>query len=382
MSQRVSWIHFGDLHIVDRDEQNYRDFLALIDEAGHYMNSGIDFAFLPGDNADDGEEHEYRLVKEAIRRSRFPVHAITGDHDIVSGNLNLFRRYLADPPHRTFAIGAHRFLFLNSVAHWHPPVFGLGGEQMSWLRDELHRARRSQERIVVFMHAYPSEHGNDAAELAHLFREANVWLVEMGHTHYNELANDGQILYATTRSTGQIEEGPVGFSVTTLDAGVFGWKFKPLGEWPLVMVTAPSDRRLIVDPGNPMQVVRDSLEVRARVWGASIENVTLFVDEEEPVAMEPRDACTWQARWNRRPLADGSHRLMVIAQTSDGLSGEDNVTILVNRRREYTGPARRTPDYENAIAAWPEKGILGTQLGPNENGHPWPPRRKRTGLSQ
>ena len=80
--------------------------------------------------------------------------------------------------------------------------------------------------ITVFMHAYPSEH-EEAAELATLFRERGVSLVEMGHTHYNELANDGRTVYAATRSTGQIEEGPVGFSVTTLDAGVISWKFKP-----------------------------------------------------------------------------------------------------------------------------------------------------------
>ena len=40
-------------------------------------------------------------------------------------------------------------------------------------------------------------------------------------------------------------------------------------------------------------------------------------------------------------------------------------------------PARRPVDYENALGEWPEKHILGTQLGPNENGHPWPPHRKR-----
>lgn len=38
------------------------------------------------------------------------------------------------------------------------------------------------------------------------------------------LANDGRTVYAATRSTGQIEEGPAGFSVTTLDDGVVSWK--------------------------------------------------------------------------------------------------------------------------------------------------------------
>lgn len=52
--------------------------------------------------------------------------------------------------------------------------------------------------------------------------------MEMGHTHYNELANDGQTAYAATRSTEQIEEGPAGFSVTTLDGGVIS---PSVGEW-------------------------------------------------------------------------------------------------------------------------------------------------------
>lgn len=30
-SETVSWIHFGDLHITTRHEQNYRDFVSLIE---------------------------------------------------------------------------------------------------------------------------------------------------------------------------------------------------------------------------------------------------------------------------------------------------------------------------------------------------------------
>ena len=382
MRQRVSWLHFGDLHIAGPNEQNHRDFLTLIDEASRQMEVGIDFALLPGDNADDGEEDEYQLVKEAVGRCRFPVHAIAGDHDVAAGDLELFRLYLADPPHRSFIMGGHRFVLLNSVAHWHPPVFGLGDEQMNWLRNELRMARSARERVVVFMHAYPSEHGADAAELRHLFRDGGVLLVEMGHTHYNELANDGRLIYAATRSTGQIEEGPAGFSVTALDDGVVSWKFKPIGEWPLVMVTSPADQRLIIDPCSPSQVVRGPLQVRACVWGASIDAVTLSLDQGEPVAMEAMDVCTWGILWNPGQLADGSHLLAVNARTSDGHSAEDRIAVHVNRRGEYAPPARQQTDYENAIGAWAEKHILGTQLGPNENGHPWPPRWERVGGTQ
>ena len=49
----------------------------------------------------------------------------------------------------------------------------------------------------------------------------------MGHTHYNELSNDGHTLYTATRSTGTDRRGAtVGFSVTNLDNGiVVSWRF-------------------------------------------------------------------------------------------------------------------------------------------------------------
>ena len=382
MSKRISWIHFGDLHITEANKQNHRDFLSLIEEANRHMESGIDFALLPGDNADDGDEEEYRIVKEAIAHCRFPVHAIAGDHDVAAGDLTLFRRYLADRPYRSFAAGGYRFVLANSVAQWQPPVFGLGEEQVNWLRDEFRRARENGEPVVVFMHAYPSEHGADAVRLKLLLRESGVLLVEMGHTHYNELANDGRIVYAATRSTGQIEEGPAGFSVTTVDDGVASWKFKPIGEWPLVMVTSPADERLIIDPSSPWQVVSGSLQVRARAWGASIPTVTLSVDGGAPVPMSKLDGSTWGSEWDAGREGQGRHELTVSAEDAEGKVSHDRIAVYVNHRGEYGAPARREPDYENAIAGWAEKHILGTQLGPNENGHPWPPRRERTGAAR
>jgi hypothetical protein len=71
-------------------------------------------------------------------------------------------------------------------------------------------------------------------------RRHGVLMVDMGHTHYNELANDGHTIYAATRSAGQIEEGPVGFSIANIDRGVVSWKFKTLGEpLPFFLITSP-----------------------------------------------------------------------------------------------------------------------------------------------
>ena len=52
----VSWVHFGDLHMTTRAEGNYRDFRSLIEEVNDVMADSVSFAYLPGDNADHGDE--------------------------------------------------------------------------------------------------------------------------------------------------------------------------------------------------------------------------------------------------------------------------------------------------------------------------------------
>jgi hypothetical protein len=147
------------------------------------------------------------------------------------------------------------------------------------------------------------------------------------------------------------------------------------------MVTSPADQRLIVDPSSPAQVVRGSLPVHARAWGA-IDDVTLSIDQEKSVTMQALDGCSWSAVCNFDEISNGPHVLSVTARTPDGKTANDSIAIYVNRQGVYDAPSRRDVDYENATGAWPEKHILGTQLGPNENGHPWPPRRDRERVIQ
>jgi hypothetical protein len=68
----VSWVHFGDLHITGENERNYQDFLALIEQVNTNLAGQIDFALLPGDNADDGSEEQFGLVKHCDRRATHP----------------------------------------------------------------------------------------------------------------------------------------------------------------------------------------------------------------------------------------------------------------------------------------------------------------------
>lgn len=371
----LSWVQFGDLHIRNRTDENYQDFLSLIAEVNEHVAGEVDFAFLPGDNADDGTEEQYELVSEALTGLRIPVHIITGDHDRKGGGLAFFRQYLEPDLYRAVDLHGFRLLFLNAMDGRDSKTFDLSSEQFEWVKNRLNEAATAGLRIVVFTHLYPSELERHGAALSKAIREFGVELVCMGHTHYNELANDGSTVYEATRSTGQIEEGPPGFSITTINEDVVSWKFKERGPWPFVMITSPADERLITRPSSPRHVVRDMARVRARVWGAAVDRsavVMCSIDGGFEQAMHWGNG-VWEFDWNSQHVSDGSHRLSVRVEHQSG-QARDEISVLVNQAGQYDPPQRSAVDYENEIGAYPAKCLLGTQLGPNENGTkgPWP----------
>jgi Icc protein len=374
----LSWVHFGDLHITQAGEQNYRDFLSLIDKANHYFANRVSFAVLPGDNADDGAEMQFRLVRNAIESLSIPLHILPGDHDFHTRSLARFYEILrAERLPKSVVLDRHRCLFLDIVsAGSGGPDFRLDDAQLDWMASKLKQAETAGERTLVFMHAYPADLRIGADRLGSLIERYRVACVDMGHTHYNELANDGRTIFMATRSTGQIEEGSVGYSVAAIDTGVVSWRFSPLNEkGPLVLITRPSDCRLIIDPDAPDQVERQRLRVRAKVWtGTGVAHVFARVDGGEPIALapDPHDPSLWQAIEDIGVLPDGRNTLTVEAHDTAGAVGQDTITVCVARSGRYTPPPRiGNGSDRDTLGAWLEKGILGTQLGPNRNGRKW-----------
>jgi len=307
LANTLSWLHFGDLHITTEDEQNYRDLVALVADANAHLAGHVDFAVLPGDNADDGTEAQYELIRRAIAPLQIPLEARTGDHDRKSGTLDAYQRLLEPRLWRNRIVGPYRCVFLNSLDGASKTDFDLGAEQWAWLQHECAAAVRESQTLVLFMHAYPSEFSPRAGALRELIERSPVVAVDMGHTHYNEVANDGHAIYMATRSTGQIEEGPVGFSVATIDRGVVSWKFNELGRWPLVKIIAPADRELIIDPSSRDQVVRGEVEIRIRVWGADEPPTVVCQIDDEPAEPATPIAGTnvYRYVWHTASLPDG-----------------------------------------------------------------------------
>lgn len=365
----VSWVHFGDLHMTTREEQNFRDFLSLIEEVNGSMADSLNFAYLPGDNADHGRINEYELVREALYQLNTPWFAIVGDHDVHPRSHDNFLRFMMPRSFYRLEAGRYCFLALDAFAFDDPNVFDVSYEQLDWLQQELELATAIQKRTVLFLHCYPSELGTFSCALRDLIQKYRVCLVDMGH----EVANDGRTLYTATRSTGQIEEGPVGFSITNLDHGVVSWRFKSLGEWPLVMITSPADERLVTQTELPSNVADKKMTVRVKAWSDRrlLRGYAEIADQRVDLE-QLENSAVWQATLNKDRLPDGISPLTAHFTDENGKSAQDTIRVVINPSSgQYKPAARIARDNENIIGAWPEHGILGTQLGPNKHGRKW-----------
>jgi hypothetical protein len=364
VAQVLTWLHIGDLHVTDADGENLADLRRIVGLANGLPDGAIDFALLPGDNADDGGPAQFGLVRDAIAPLRSPIHVLPGDHDYKPRTLQAFHQVLgARPLPYAETIQGCRCLFLDVVsAGTGGPDFQLGEDQLGWVERELDGAEGAAQPAIIFMHTYPADLRAGAEKMGGLIARRHVACVDMGHTHYNELANDGATIFMATRSTGQIEEGPAGFSIAALDGGGVSWRFKELDQaWPLVLITSPTDRRLVTGTGRA-----HGSTIRAKVLGdAPMLTVDCQIDDGawSPMAPVAGQIALWQIQ------APSGSTIRVRARDAAGREDVDQIEPL---RPGWTAPPRFADGSDrDSVGAWPAKGLLGTQLGPNRNGRHW-----------
>ena len=366
----VAYIHIGDIHMVQRSEQNFEDLLRIVRHINQTFVRGLNFVYIPGDIADDGSRSAYSAVRECVDRLDVPWCGIVGDHDVHEKSFANFREAIADSLYDSFQVGTLRFIRLNVFAEPRPDAFLLGDEQFAWLEDELQQAKNAGQTSVVLMHCYPSELKKGAAQLTELLHRFDVRLVDMGHTHYNEVSNDGTTLYAATRSTGQIEEGDAGYSLVTFDHGSVSWHFLEPQDGPIVVVTSPVDERLLTE-ANMEGIVEGALHVRACAWGdAALLSVTAEVGGKKVALAQTSGGVLWESRDKQWTLPDGVYELTVTAEDAAQRKATDTVRVVVGRN-SYAPRNRKHTDLANTLEAWQDRGLLGTQLGPNKNGRKW-----------
>jgi Icc protein len=360
----ISWVHLGDLHMTKAGEQSHLDLAKIVDEINDVFSGSISFVFLPGDVAEDGSRTAYAAVRGELDRLNVPWCAIVGDHDVQEKSFANFLEAMSDRTHYAFNAGSIRFVAMNAFDVPDPGSFVVNQEQLAWVKRELQAATEARQTKVLLLHCYPSDLKAGSRELMRILRNFGVHLIDMGHTHYNEIANDGWTLYSATRSTGQVEEGPVGYSVTNVDGGAVSWKFVELGKMPVVVITSPSDERLLTKSS---ELAQERMKIRAKFWGkAEVAKMTAHLDGHDAIMKRVEDSHVWEA--NVSAPHDGVYSLLVLAEDARGEVAKDEIRIVIGDRGERE---RAELDQDNALGAWPEHGLLGTRLGPNKNGKKW-----------
>jgi 3',5'-cyclic-AMP phosphodiesterase len=360
----ISWVHLGDLHMTRAGEQNHLDLAKIVDEVNAAFARSVSFVFLPGDVAEDGSRTAYSVVRGELDRLNVPWCAIVGDHDVQEKSFANFLEAMSEHTHYAFTAGTVHFVAMNAFDVPDPGSFVVSEEQLARVGRELQAATDAGQVKVVLLHCYPSDLKAGGRELGATLRNFEVRLIDMGHTHYNEIANDGRTLYSATRSTGQSEEGPVGYSVTNIDGNSVSWRFVELGKLPVVVITSPSDTRLLTkSSGRP----QGNLLVRAKFWGgAQAERAIAHLEGQDISMKQVENSQVWEA-----PVPvpqEGVYSLGVSAVDAHGDVATDEIRIVIGNltKREHV-----KRDQDNALGAWPEHGLLGTQLGPNKNGKKW-----------
>lgn len=372
VTQAISWVHVGDLHMDEADQWLAEGRLRrIVDEVNRFMSRDVDFVFLPGDNANHATADQYAAIVDALSPLTIPYRVIPGDHDFEEKTLEGYRAAFDEACRpEVEVLAGHRCIFVDIVsAGSGGPDFRLTMHDRNRLAEELSRAEAEGQTPIVFMHAYPDDLAADGDAIAQMFADARVAFVDTGHTHYNELLNDGRVVYGATRSTAQIEEGGgvPGFSVVSVYDRVPSWRFKTLdGDWPFVQIVAPADLRMVTRPADPRQVPRPGpVEIVAKVFGDNVAPVTARHEDGAAVPMERGADGLWRATLM---LSAGHHDVAVTA-------GQDRDAISLLVRDTDDIPRRGAPvalgSAMHAVGAWPQRGIEGTQLGPNRNGRHW-----------
>jgi hypothetical protein len=231
---------------------------------------------------------------------------------------------------------------------------GISDAQNSWLTNDLDIAAKAGLKSVIFMHSFIL-----ASELQDVIQRDNVIMVDAGHTHYNEVANDGNTIYAATRSTGEVSEGPVGYSIINIDNGVISWKFKTMGSWPFVMITSPVDKVLMI---SSLQTVKDWVDIRVKVWDdKGVASASMQIDGGQVVPMVCiGETQMWSARFDATKVSDGDHRISVNVIGAGGNTDQDVITVTVNQAGNVSQVQRPFGPVSNSVGSYTEKGLLGT----------------------
>ncbi len=325
----------GDLHLTESGLDNHTAAQLVVAEVNGLIRP--DFVQFIGDNVQDATEEQFRLFDELRDRLEVPHFALVGDHDVKDDpGAGRFRAHLG----ATFGATSLRgFRFLRLDTQQAKPL-GIAEEQLAWFRAQVDEATAAGERVVIFQHNYPyqiweSFAGPGLDAWREVVQTRRIAAIFAGHTHYGQVANDGRNVAIATRSIGDPEGGPPGYTIAHLDGENLAVTYRAvIDEGPIVLVTHPRDLLLATGPAH---VVTGPDAVRVRVWSSStLSTLRGRLDDGDWSGLEFLGAGLWTAPLPGDRLAKGEHAYEVEAVDAEGRRGGQRLGFLVDPTGRFT----------------------------------------------
>jgi hypothetical protein len=217
---------------------------------------------------------------------------------------------------------------------------GLSEAQIDWFQREVVDAESAGERVVIFQHNYPYQiwenyQGAGIDKWRAIVQTRRIEGILCGHTHYWQIANDGRNAFVATRSIGDPEGGPAGYTILHLQGDDIAVTFRALNErTPIVLVIHPTDRLMATDSRH---IVRAADRIAVRVWhDADIEQVRCRVDDGEWEPMTPSGTGAWSCPLHGESLSKGIHSVEALAFGVGGEVGTGRIDFVVDPTGRYT----------------------------------------------
>jgi 3',5'-cyclic-AMP phosphodiesterase len=285
----------------------------------------------------DASDAQFTLFGELCRRLTVPWFALVGDHDAQRDPLaGMFRTHVADPV-GSLCLRGFRCLRLNTQEA--SPV-GLSPRQVAWLRGEVDAAVAAGQRVVLFQHNYPYQIWEDFSgpgidDWREIVQTRPIAAVFTGHTHYGQVANDGRNVFITSRSIGDPEGGPPGYTVAHLEGEDLAVTYRTIEQTgPLVLITHPRAKLLAT---GPRHIICQDDEIRAQAWSqAPLRGAEARIDGGEWFALTAGAQGAFSHPLAGAGLPKGEHALEVRVTDGRGQTAGQGIEFMADPTGRYT----------------------------------------------
>ncbi len=334
----------GDLHLTEPGLPNHRAAERVVEEINQCIRP--DFVQFIGDNVQDATEEQLHLFDELRGRLSMPHFALVGDHDVKDDpEASGFRAHVG-PTYGSTSLRGFRFIRLDTQQ---ARPLGISAGQIDWFRAEVDAAIAAGERVVIFQHNFPYQiwetfDGPGIDDWRAIVQTRRITAIVCGHTHYGQVVNDGRNACVATRSIGDPEGGPAGYTLAVLRGDDLAIAFRSIeDQGPIAMVLHPRESILATAPSH---VVRGLDRIVVRAWSTSaLEQVRARVDAGPWILLEAAGK-EWSAPLDGGRLSKGEHDLHVEVRDQDGGLATQTIRFVVDSTGRYTAVPRAEPRVE------------------------------------